>query len=490
MGINNISKNLSDIAKKLFKGDGLRSRTSSGGIWIAGIGCIEQGLRFLRNMLFTRLFAPEVFGVMAIVLSINALFESFTQIGIKEAIIQTQRGKEQEYLNGAWWLSFGRAVILYTIAYFCAPWISDFYDNPDLISLMRFAFLSILFNGIMSPKAYVAIKEMKFKRWIMVSNGGNILGIFTAIFLAFSITNVWAIVIGFTVEAAACCIISYFVCPYMPGFNFEKKDLRSLFRYARGVFGLPILTFIFMRSDVFVIGKLCSNADLGLYSMAMGLANMPFLFCLTILGQITLPAFSEIQNDNNRINRNLLKIIKTITFLGIPSLFFVILYGDELLTLVYGYQYAILKWPFVIMFSAGLSRLIFSPITTLFFAIGRPELNRLFTGIRAVIIILIIYPAVKWFGLAGAALASLISLLISNIFQIVRIRQLTSFRLCNFGKLLLHTIEISFFMVLVWFVAENLLLTGMVVNLAIGCCCFLITYVFLVVYLIKDKSLI
>ena len=140
--------------KQLKISTSVKARAARGGIWI-GIGSsMEQVFRLIRNMILTRILAPEAFGLMAIVMAVNAAFESFTQVGIQEAIIQNPRGKEKTYLNGAWWFASVRAAILYGVVFLAAPWIAQFYNNPELTSLMRVAFIGLFFNSIWNaPRA-------------------------------------------------------------------------------------------------------------------------------------------------------------------------------------------------------------------------------------------------------------------------------------------------------------------------------------------------
>src|SRR2546425_12554297 len=104
-------------AKEFRAGGTLVPKALRGGAWL-GVGSIaEQVLRFARNMLLTRLLAPEVFGLMAIVLAISSAAETLTEIGVREAIIQNPRGQEDHYVNSAWWLAFLRAVGLYLLVF-------------------------------------------------------------------------------------------------------------------------------------------------------------------------------------------------------------------------------------------------------------------------------------------------------------------------------------------------------------------------------------
>lgn len=444
--MNKIIQKLKDVKNA----ESLKARIAKGTFWSSLGNGTEQILRLTRNMILTRILAPEVFGMMAIVLAVNAAFESFTQIGIKEAIVQNPRGQDQEYLNGAWWLAVGRALALYLAVFIGAPYIADFYQNPDLLPLFRVAFLSLLFNGFMSSNAYVAIKQMNFKQWMILYNGGAALGIITAISLGFILNNVWALVIGFFVESFARSILSYIICPFLPRFNFDRECLQALFKYARGMFGLPILTFIFMRADIFVIGKMCSAKELGFYAMAVAMAWMPFQFITMLMGQIMMPAFSEKQDNKELINTWTLKITSYIAYIGFPLLFFVIFYGRNVLTLVYGEQYGAVAVPFAVIFTTALIRTCSVPIATIFLSSGRPELHRLFTGIRAVLIMAMLYPAILKYGLIGAAGAGLISMVISFIFQTYRLKDVTGILLRPYYLIFLKGVSLSSCVIILW----------------------------------------
>jgi len=454
-------------------GNCLKARAARGSLWLGLAGGGEHGLRLIRNMILTRILAPEAFGLMAIILAINTAFESFTEIGIKQAIIQNPKGRDSEYLNGAWWLSFGRALVLYAVAFFSAPWIADFYGNQELVLLMRVAFLGILLKGAMSSQAYVAVKDMRFAHWTAINHGGGVIGIVTAVGLAFILQNVWALVIGFTVESAAKFLLSYVICHFRPGFAFKKNHLQALFQYARGMFGLPILVFIFTRADIFVIGKLCSKYDLGLYSMAVALAWAPLQLIGAIFNEIAMPAFSEMQEEKDYMSASIMKAIAVMALGGMPILFFVSLFGKDVLAIIYGYEYAAVSIPFAIIFCSELIRTISLPFASLFLAVGHPEMHRYFTGVRALLILILIYPAVKYFGFTGAAVASLVAMVLSFALQVNRVSLLIDFNVVQFSKIIGTSIAISFPVVATWLVTPNSLATNTAVSMSsgiLGCC--------------------
>lgn len=433
----------------------LTFRIIRGSIWLGTGSGVDQCLRFVRNMILARLLMPESFGIMAIILAVNSAFESFTEIGIKEAIIQNPKSSEHTFINMAWWLSFCRSIFLFAVVFGIAPLIASIYESPQLSDMLRLSSFSIIINGMISSQAYVALKQMKYKHWISILTGSSIFGVCTAIFLALTIKNVWALIIALIVEALVRCILSFVVCPFLPKFKYEKDSMSFLLKYAKKMFGLPILTFIYLQTDIFVVGKLFSKNDLGLYSMALSLAQLPTIFISAFINPLLIPAFSEIQPENDRINRAILKTTSLLLLLGVPIFFFVSLYSQEILTLVYGSQYQTIAIPFIILFASALMRTCSAPIATVYIGTGRPELHRLFTSVRAISMIAIIYPAVEWFGLTGAATAGLLATLIAYVLQIMRMRQITGLDVYQYSSIFPRAIGLSFPVIVVWIITYN-----------------------------------
>lgn len=474
--------------KKFGDKDSLINKVLAGSVWL-GIGSgFEQGLRFLRNIILVRILAPEIFGTMAIVLAIKMGIETISEVGVKKAIIQHAQGDERTYLNGAWFLAFGRAIWLFLLAYISAPWVAHFYSNPELTPLIKVTFLSVVFDGVISSRAYVAVKQMKFKQWAIIFNGGGAIGVLTTLLLAFFHQNVWALVIGIIAESAARCFFSYIIFPFYPQFKFNKQYTKDLFKFTRGVFGLGFFYFIYMRADIFVLGKFCSPVELGLYTMAISLAQIPFQFITALMDQMAMPVFSEMQSQKERINRAIVKVTSIIAYLCFPMLFFVVVHGKEVLTLVYGSPYAKVAAPFALIFASWLFRFCSIPLAQLYFALGHPELHRLFTAIRTIAIICLIYPAVKWFGLVGAASAGLVSMLIGYIFQLVRLKEITQLDLKKYGAIFLKAISISLCVLITWALTHNFFPSQTLLNMlpgAIGC---LLAYSLIIVYFFKMEQ--
>jgi len=421
-------------ANRAFLGENLRARAARGGAWLGCGSFAEQVSRFARNMLLTRLLAPNAFGTMAIVLSSQALVSSFTDVGVWPAVIQNPRGGENSYLNAAWWFGMCRAVFIYAIIFAAAPWISSFYGNADLSKLLRVALLSIVLDGMLSPRAKLAQKEMKFSRWAFITNGGAICGVILTIVLSFVLRDVWALTIGYCGENAFRCLLSYILCPGLPSLKWDRHAFRDLMKFSKGMVGLSFLNLIFARSDIFVLGKLYSPTALGLYTMAVFLVQAPSGFIVNMLSTTLLPAFSHVQADKDRVNRMLSEVTSWIILLGLPAVAMIWLCGPSLLTITYGARYAAGAGALTLAAGVALLNTLNSQVTILFYAAGRPALHRRAVAASAIVMMIAIYPACKYMGLVGGQIAALLAIAASYLLQIVRARRITGLSVLQYGR--------------------------------------------------------
>ncbi len=460
---------IKSIAERLLTGEGLRAKVMRGAVGLAAGSSSEQASRFVRNMILTRLLAPDALGLMAIVLSASSIINAFTDVGVRAALIQNPRGAEDRYLNSAWWLGMSRAILMYAIIFGSSPWVESFYRQPGLSALLRVALLGTVLEGAMSPRSALPQKQMKLWRWAVISNGGAICGVILTLILSVSMRNVWALALGYCSENAFRCILSFVLCPGLPSIRVDTNAARDLLKFSRGIFGLSFLNLIFARADVFVIGKLYSVKILGLYTMAVSLIQTPTGFIIALLMGTLLPALSHVQEDVKRINRIVIEVSSWIILLGLPAAVALWLCGPSFLTLAYGSRYAAYSGPMVVAAGVMFLNTLNSVVTGVFYARGCPGLHRRAVAASAVVMLITIYPACKLLGPIGGQVAALIAILISYFLQVLRMRGLTGLNVFRYGRAFVPATAMSAAIIGLGICARWLgIATSPNVNLALG----------------------
>ena len=406
------------------KGTDIKAKSARAVMALSAGTIAGRSMRFIRCMILARIMAPDQLGVMAIIMSFSIAFETLTEVGVKQSIIQNKEGSQDDYLNVAWWIQVVRGLCLFSIAVLLAPWLSSFYGKPELLNLLRVAFIAIALRGFVSPRAHVFEKEYKFGRSVFLTQGSAILGALISIGLAFVMRNVWALVIGFVVEMAILCILSFILVPFMPRFEIDRKSLSELLKFSRRIFGLPILNAISFQAPILILGKVISSHQLGLYSLAVLFAYIPTDLYLRIIGPVLLPAFSEVQDDKRALYRGLLRTTRYTAFLVVPLVAFMACGSRELLGIVYESQYVIMAVPFAILCLLILVRCESLIFVGMYLAVGKPHLQRRFAMIRAAIIIVFIYPAAVHFGPIGVVVVVVLSNFSVLLLQVIVARKM------------------------------------------------------------------
>jgi len=469
-------------------GEDLRAKAMRGGIWLGGGSIAEQTSRFVRNMILTRILAPSAFGAMAIVMSSSAIVGALTEVGLKHAIIQNPKGGEKEYLDTGWWMGLGRAVFTYLVIFVMAPWVAQFYGFASLSALLRLTLLGTLFDGAMSPCSALAQRNMKFGRWMIITNGGCVCGVILTVILSFLIHDVWALAIGFCSENAFRCALSYIFYPGMPSLKVNIRAAHDLYGFSKQAIGLSFMNLIFSRADIFVLGKLCSTAQLGLYSMGIALVMTPSGFITNMLSQTLIPALSHIQRDKARLNRILEEVTSWLILLGLPSVAVVCLCGASLLTIVYGERYVAGAAPLAVAAVVVFLNILNSVITCVFIALGRPGLHRRAVAASAIVMLITTYPACKLFGIVGGQIAAVLAIIVSYVLQITRMRELTELNILRYGRSILPAVLItSIVVVSSYCVYMTGIGTRPIFNIILGAAACVVAYVWSISYLVRTK---
>jgi len=374
-------------------------------------------------MILARLLAPADFGLMAIVLAVLTALESFTDAGVPQAIIQNKNGGKEEFLNVAWWVQALRSVALFVIAYLLAPAICKFYNEPELLNLLRVSFLSVVAFGLVSPRAAVLEKELHFTKATILLQGSSLIGTLASISLAFYMQNVWVLVIGRVAEGILRLLLSFVLCPFRIRFIVDRHSLKELLEFSKGMIGLSFLTIVSLQIDIFVLGKLVSPQELGMYSLALALAQQPVGMFGQIIGKVLFPAFAKKQDDKEALCRTVLKMIRITIITGVPLMTLAIIFAGPILSVIYGQKYAIVAIPFGILCVTMLFRIHGLVLSNIYLAVGKPYLHRRFVILLAVLIVSLIYPGIKLYGLSGAAGALLLSNIIAVIMQVLWMRK-------------------------------------------------------------------
>lgn len=408
------------IFKAKFSGNSLKARFLRGSAWLAAGSITGKILAFISKIILARLLMPEDLGVVVLIASITGLFECMTEVGVKQCLIQNKDGDKPEFLNMTWWFSSFRGIGLFLIAWSLAPWVCRFYfdgkeqvlaryDWQTLYLMVRIAFLSMIFHGLISPRAHLMEKQFRFGRVVAYMQSAAITGTLLTIILSFVLRNAWAMVLGFVCQGFLRMVMSHIFCPFRPRLNFHRQSLAQLARFGRGMWGSPFFAYIAYSIDILVGGKVLGPEIIGLYGFAVGLAYIPRELFARILNPVLMPAFAERQDHPEKLRKSIGQLAGNLMILSLPVIGICFLFHNRIITMLYGADFAPVSLVFAV-FTVNVFLIMLSMIfVNLFMALGQPQINRNYTLIRALVLIFLTWPVAKTYGMVGMAVMQVIA---------------------------------------------------------------------------------
>lgn len=378
------------------------------------ITVLEQGanvaIRFVANLIITRLLLPEHFGLMALVNVFLVGLQLFSDIGIGPNIIQSARGDDPRFLDTAWTLQVMRGVVLWLVSCLMAWPMAHLYHQPQLIWLLPVAGLSAIFGGFQSTKFFTLNRSLSFIRISSVELVSQVVSVAVMIGIALVERSVWALVISALVSSLLRTLLTHLVLPG-PGnrFAWDKEAGRALFDFGRWIFVSTALNFLATQTDRLILGKLVSVDDLGFYSIASNLAGMP-LQMVQRLGQVVFfpvvaSAMRQPEHDPGSIRRIRTKLLLVL----MPAIALGVAMAPPVVSLLYRPAYHTVGLLTAYLSIGTWLSIISTSYTVVLLAAARPKFLSLGLAAKVVGLLSLAWFVAPRYGAAGMAMLTSLS---------------------------------------------------------------------------------
>lgn len=391
-------------AARFFMADGgsVKTRVVRSGIWVGLSSAMGSLINLGRAVALARLLTPEVFGLMGLAsIAIRAL-ETATRPGVAQALISSQRDFDAAAPTG-FTLLVARGVLLAIFMALVAPWIAAFYAENQLEPVLQALGLTFLIGSLVNINTIARQKELDFRRLTYIGQVTAIVGTIVTILVAYWLRSVWALVIGQVASVSINVLVSYWLIPGRVRFAFDGGVARELIGYGKFVTGSSIVLYFATEIDSAVIGKISGAEQLGYYTLAATMANLVTTNVAKMASSIMMPAYSKLQSDRPALRQAYLRTLSLVALVVMPVAAGLVLVAEPTLRLVFGEKWLPAAVPLQILAVFGLFRSLAAFAGYLFEGIGKPKVAFYLGVIRLAVIVPLIVPSIREYGLAGAA---------------------------------------------------------------------------------------
>lgn len=276
-----------------------------------------RGVQFVSGIVLARLLLPEQFGLIGMLTIFIAVAQSFLDSGFGSALIQ-KRDATQKDICSIFYFNIAVGLIASGVLCVFAPGISAFYNQPILTPLLRVLSISLVINSFGLVQSTMLTKQVNFKTLAKVNLIATILAAVIGISMAVNGFGVWSLVVQQISIAFLGTAFLWLSNIWKPALIFSMKSLREMFGFGSRVLASGLLNTFFDNIYLLVIGRLFSATQLGFFSRAKTLAELPSNQLTWTIGRVMFPVFSAVQDDSVRLKRGLKKTLSTLAMVNFP----------------------------------------------------------------------------------------------------------------------------------------------------------------------------
>ncbi len=377
----------------------LKKKALSGMLWTFIQQMSTQGISFVVSILLARILLPEDFGLIAMIAVFMNIGTVLINSGLSKSLIRTI-DPDQDDFSSVFWFNLILSVLMYFLMFFSAPLISDFYNQPLLIPIIRLYCVVFIVNAFVIVQNTRLTKELDFKKQTIITVPSIIIGSSVGIYMALNGFGVWSLVWSAIVRSTALSIQLWFWTPWYPSLRIKKEKIKYHLNFGYKLTVAGLIDTLFADIYTIIIGKFFNPLQVGFYNRSNTLKQFPIKNFGAIINQVTYPLFSKIQSDNKRLKNAYRIIMKLAVFVITPVILFMAALAEPLFRFLLTE-----KWlPAVPYFQILCLGSLFTPVSVYNLNIltvkGFTNLHLKLSIIKKVFILIVILISIQW-GIYG-----------------------------------------------------------------------------------------
>ena len=399
----------------------LKRLAVKGAIWNVGGGVAQTVIRLGASMVLARALDPFDFGIMGMGMMVLSFLMLLSNSGVGAAII-AKREYNHDDLSTAFWFMLIFRVLLFLIAFLCAPLFALFFHEPRLTSalrLMSFAFLISIFSAIPSS---LLTKELKFSTINTIAILSVFLESLIAIFLAVKMGyRYWSLIIAMLIASLFTQFAFLAVTRWRPSLKFSWDSFRYYKKYITNCIGSSLMVYFLGNADYLIVSRFLGTSSLGYYEFSYRIPHLIRMRFAQPLSGVLFPTLAK-SRDLSQSSYGIYSVIKVISIVSFTILIFLAVFSREIILFLWGEKWLEISPLFIIACIGALIECIMVPRSSIFLAHERPDLNFKMNFLHAISTIILVFLLTKRFGLIGTALGVLLGLSVPFAFFVYSLK--------------------------------------------------------------------
>ena len=310
--------------------ENLKQKTASGLLW-GGIGTGGmQILNLLFGIVLSRILTPADYGIVGALTVFSTVAGIFSESGFTLAIVNKRTVDDTDY-SSVFWFNLVMGAAIYLIMFFLAVPIAKFYDQPEMIALARFLFISFFLGAATTAPAAYLFRNLQNKRRSTILLVALAISGATGVCCALGGMKYWGIAIQTVTYSTCVSVMTWLSVKWTPRFVFSFESIRELLPFSVKQIAVSIFTHFNNNFFALLLGRFYGMTTTGYYTQGNKWTAMGHTTLSGMINSVGQPVIRQTVDDRRRLLRVFRKMLRFTAFLSFPAMFGLAIIANELI---------------------------------------------------------------------------------------------------------------------------------------------------------------
>lgn len=326
-------------------------------VWMFTDTMASKAIAFVIGIILARLLAPSDFGIIGMMTVFTSLCDVMIESGTSNALIR-KNDRNSADCSTAFILNVSVAIGAYLLLFALSLPIANFYNEPIIESLLKFAGLNVILYALCIVPNALLIAKFNTKQQAKINFLANFISGTTALIAALIGFGVWALVLQLLLSNSIKVIGYWLSAKWIPTMNWSRDSFSYLWKYSSKSFFIGLLGTFFSNIYNLVVGKFYTKVDLGYFARANQFVQLPSTIISSTYQRVSVATFAQIQDNQAHLLNVYRKYIHVISFISFSLFFFLAVIAKPLILILLTNKWIVCA-PMLTLISVGSA---FSPL--------------------------------------------------------------------------------------------------------------------------------
>lgn len=331
----------------------LDHKVATGVAWSFSEKLLSMVIQMAVSIIVARQLMPEDFGVMAILTFFTSVALAIVDSGFSQTLIRKASPTDEEYRSV---LSFNVvvSVLLYALFVALAPAIARFYDHEVIARIAPVLFLVLPINSLCVVQTVMFTREFRFALLSKIVFSASLISGVVAVVMALLGCGIWSLVAQRLLMMGIKAVAFWWIRRWRTSAKGGIKYLRDMAPFSLRLLATDLITAIYNNIAQLFIGKMYSTSQLGFYSQAQKLKDLPVTSAVQAVQGVTYPALSKLGEDKTMFSDGFMRIMRLLSLVIFPLMLGFVAIAPEMFMLLLGEKWMATVPYFEILALSGL----------------------------------------------------------------------------------------------------------------------------------------